>query len=216
MNSDIIEVETKWAPPDSGKNPPHPPPRAPPNSGKSAMSPCPPFWLASWPWLNPTIQACLCTAFQAPDQALLSCLLLPLMCLLTVLQWWPLSLWVNTLFWVATCWVLIPSVWAGFEFLWMLLFPAHHHWNGSSLYSKSTPALHKSLLHRSSHCKEKGDHKWQEWGTVLRFKPRHYCGCQEVHADRSLIWLSPERSCQSLTNTEVDAYSQPLDWMQGP
>ncbi|KRX28754.1 hypothetical protein T09_8831 [Trichinella sp. T9] len=24
-------------------------------------------------------------------------------------------------------------------------------------------------------------------------KPRHYCGCQEVHAERSLIWLSPER-----------------------
>jgi hypothetical protein len=23
-------------------------------------------------------------------------------------------------------------------------------------------------------------------------KPRHYCGCQEVHAERSLIWLSPE------------------------
>jgi hypothetical protein len=42
-------------------------------------------------------------------------------------------------------------------------------------------------------------------------KPRHYCGCQEVHADRSLIWLSPERPCQSLTNTEVDAHSQPLD-----
>jgi hypothetical protein len=28
-------------------------------------------------------------------------------------------------------------------------------------------------------------------------------------ADRSLIWLSPERLCQNLTNTEV--HSQPLD-----
>ena len=28
---------------------------------------------------------------------------------------------------------------------------------------------------------------------------------EEVHADRSLIRLSPERLCQSLTNTEVDA-----------
>jgi hypothetical protein len=27
-------------------------------------------------------------------------------------------------------------------------------------------------------------------------KPRHYCGCQEVHAERSLIWLSPERPHQ--------------------
>jgi hypothetical protein len=36
-------------------------------------------------------------------------------------------------------------------------------------------------------------------------KPRHYCGCQEVYAERSLIWLSPERLCQSLTNTETDA-----------
>jgi hypothetical protein len=23
-------------------------------------------------------------------------------------------------------------------------------------------------------------------------KPRHYCGCQEVHAETSLIWLSPK------------------------
>jgi hypothetical protein len=34
--------------------------------------------------------------------------------------------------------------------------------------------------------------------------------------DRSLIWLSSERLCQSLTNTEADACSQPLDWAQGP
>jgi hypothetical protein len=41
-------------------------------------------------------------------------------------------------------------------------------------------------------------------------KPRSYYGCQQVLADRSLIWLSPERFCQSLTNTE-EACSQPLD-----
>jgi hypothetical protein len=35
------------------------------------------------------------------------------------------------------------------------------------------------------------------------------CELQEVHAGRSLIWLSPERPCQ--TNTEVDACSQPTD-----
>jgi hypothetical protein len=32
-----------------------------------------------------------------------------------------------------------------------------------------------------------------------------------VLADRSLIQLSPERPCQSLANTEADAFSQPLD-----
>jgi hypothetical protein len=42
-------------------------------------------------------------------------------------------------------------------------------------------------------------------------KSEHYCGCWEVLADRSLIWLSPERLCQSLTNTEEEACSQPLD-----
>jgi hypothetical protein len=42
-------------------------------------------------------------------------------------------------------------------------------------------------------------------------KPRHYCGCQQVLADRSLIQLSPERLCQCLTNTEVDAHCHPLD-----
>jgi hypothetical protein len=30
-------------------------------------------------------------------------------------------------------------------------------------------------------------------------------------ADRSLIKLSPERLCQCLTNTEMDAHSHPLD-----
>jgi hypothetical protein len=40
-------------------------------------------------------------------------------------------------------------------------------------------------------------------------KPRHYCGCQQELGDRSLI--SHERLCQSLTNTEVDAHSHPLD-----
>ena len=40
---------------------------------------------------------------------------------------------------------------------------------------------------------------------------RHYCRCQEVLTERSLIQLSPERSCQSFTNTEADAHSQLLD-----
>jgi hypothetical protein len=42
-------------------------------------------------------------------------------------------------------------------------------------------------------------------------KPRHYCGFQQALADRSLIYLSLEMLYQCLTNTEVDALSQPLD-----
>ena len=47
-------------------------------------------------------------------------------------------------------------------------------------------------------------------------KPRHYCGCQQVLAERGLIMLSPERLFQCLANTEVDAHSHPLDRAQGP
>jgi hypothetical protein len=50
------------------------------------------------------------------------------------------------------------------------------------------------------------------WGSIpyTVTKPRPYCRCLKVLADRCLIWLSPERLYQSLTNTEVDACSQPL------
>jgi hypothetical protein len=47
-------------------------------------------------------------------------------------------------------------------------------------------------------------------------KLRYYCGCQQEHADRSLILLSPERLCQCLTNTKLDARSHPLKGAQGP
>jgi hypothetical protein len=50
------------------------------------------------------------------------------------------------------------------------------------------------------------------WGSIpyTVTKPRHYCGCQQMLADRSLIELFPERLCQYLINTEVDAHSHPL------
>jgi hypothetical protein len=41
--------------------------------------------------------------------------------------------------------------------------------------------------------------------------PEHYCGCWEVLSYGSLIWLPPDKFCQSLTKTEVEACSQPLD-----
>ena len=55
------------------------------------------------------------------------------------------------------------------------------------------------------------------WGSIPYTATKHgcYCGCREVLADEILIWLSPERLCQSLMYTEAEAYSQPLDWAQG-
>jgi hypothetical protein len=50
---------------------------------------------------------------------------------------------------------------------------------------------------------------------IIVTKPRHYCRCQQVLADRSLIELSLERLCYCLTNTEVNAHSHPLDWAMG-
>jgi hypothetical protein len=51
------------------------------------------------------------------------------------------------------------------------------------------------------------------WGSIpyTVTKPRSYCGCQKVLADRSLIWLSLEKLCQILTNIEKDACNQPFD-----
>jgi hypothetical protein len=61
--------------------------------------------------------------------------------------------------------------------------------------------------------KERPSRDCPTWGSIpyTVTKPRHYCGCQQVLADRSMIQLSPERLCQCLTNTEVDAHSQPMD-----
>jgi hypothetical protein len=53
--------------------------------------------------------------------------------------------------------------------------------------------------------KERQSRDCTTWGSIpyTVTKPGCYCGCQEVFADRSLIWLSSERLCQSLTNTDV-------------
>jgi hypothetical protein len=61
--------------------------------------------------------------------------------------------------------------------------------------------------------KERSSRDCPIWGFIpyIVTKARQYCGCQEVYAERSQIWLSPERPCQSLTNTEMDARIQPLD-----
>jgi hypothetical protein len=61
--------------------------------------------------------------------------------------------------------------------------------------------------------KERPSRDCPTWGSIpyTVAKPGYYCGCGEVLADRCLIWLSPEKLYQSLTNTEVDARCQPLD-----
>ena len=51
---------------------------------------------------------------------------------------------------------------------------------------------------------------------INNHQTRHYCGCQQELAVRSLIKLSPVRLCQCLTNTEVDTHSHPLDKAKGP
>ena len=42
-------------------------------------------------------------------------------------------------------------------------------------------------------------------------KLRYSCGFQQELADRNLLYLSPEKLYQYLTNTDVDAHSLPLD-----
>jgi hypothetical protein len=49
----------------------------------------------------------------------------------------------------------------------------------------------------------------------LATKPGHYCGFQVLLADRSLIWLSPERFCQNPTKAEEEAHNQPLYYAPG-
>ena len=58
--------------------------------------------------------------------------------------------------------------------------------------------------------KERTSRDCPTWGSIpyTATNPGCYCGCREVRADGSLIWLSPERLCQSLTNTEADARNQ--------
>ena len=59
--------------------------------------------------------------------------------------------------------------------------------------------------------KERTSRDCPTWGSIpyTVTKLKHYCGFQKVLPDRSLIKLSPERLCQCLTNTEMDALSHP-------
>jgi hypothetical protein len=51
--------------------------------------------------------------------------------------------------------------------------------------------------------KERPSRDCPTWRSIpyTAIKSRHYCGCQQVLADSSLIYLSPKRLCQCLINT---------------
>ena len=48
--------------------------------------------------------------------------------------------------------------------------------------------------------------------TNANTKPQHYCWCQEVVADSSLVWLFPNKLFQHLDNTDPDTHNQTSDW----
>jgi hypothetical protein len=84
-------------------------------------------------------------------------------------------------------------------FIWML----QCFLEGETKYSQEEVWIH-SVEQR---LKRRPSRDYPTWGSIpyTVTKPRHYCRCWEAFAERSLIWLSYERLCQSLTNTEVDA-----------
>jgi len=59
--------------------------------------------------------------------------------------------------------------------------------------------------------KERSSRVCPTWGSIpyADTKSRHYCWYKEILADRSLIWMSPERHFQSMTNNRGGC-SQPI------
>jgi hypothetical protein len=92
------------------------------------------------------------------------------------------------------------------------------------------PLLSKIVMQNCSFLKQIQGHSLEQslkerpsgdcptWGSIpyAATTPRHYCWCHEVLADRGLIWMSPKKPSQSLTDTDVDSCSQPSDWAGGP
>jgi hypothetical protein len=83
-------------------------------------------------------------------------------------------------------------------------------WMLQSFLEEGPKLLRKEILRLSveQRLKERSSRNCPTWTFILYTdtKSRQYCRCQLL-ADRSLILLSPERLCQSLTNTEADACS---------
>ena len=61
--------------------------------------------------------------------------------------------------------------------------------------------------------KERTHRDYPTWRSITNADTtaRHYFGWQKLFTNSSLIQLSPERLCQILTNTDMDAHSQPLN-----
>jgi hypothetical protein len=85
----------------------------------------------------------------------------------------------------------------------------------SWMYSKN---IHKHILYLPRQSveqtlKERPSRDCTTWRSIPYTATKHrlYYGCWDTLCDGSLIWLSPERLCQSLP----DACSQPLDWARG-
>jgi hypothetical protein len=78
-----------------------------------------------------------------------------------------------------------------------------------SFLEGETKYSQEEIQKQSVETEEKTNERLPSWGSIpyTGTKPRHYCGCQEVLPDMSLISLSPERLCWSLTNTEADSHS---------
>jgi hypothetical protein len=84
--------------------------------------------------------------------------------------------------------------------------------DSSVLLRRGNKILTAGIMEPKRGLKERPFRDCLTWGSIphTATKPRHYGGCQEVLADGSLMYLSPDRLCQSLTRTEMDARSQPL------
>jgi hypothetical protein len=71
--------------------------------------------------------------------------------------------------------------------------------DASVLLKRGTKYSREEIQRKSveQRLKEKPSRDCPTWESLLYTdtKPRHYCGCQEVLADRSLIKLSPSRLC---------------------
>jgi hypothetical protein len=74
--------------------------------------------------------------------------------------------------------------------------------DASGLLRKVNKILSQEEIQRESveqRLKERPSRDCPTWGSIPHkaTKPGRYCGCQEVFADGSLIWLSPEGSARA-------------------
>ena len=104
--------------------------------------------------------------------------------------------------------------WIGTDPSWVMGPPAHlKTFNPEMFLSKG-----KTGTKMEQRLKKGPSRDCPTWGSILSadIKPWHCCCFQEAFAVRNLVRLFPGRFCQHLTNADLDAWSQPSDWVQGP